>query len=69
MKLLYLIPLVAMLTSQNLGGKVSRTVDVFWIPPDVETYVPVTPANIEEAAFKIVHIQDRHQREESPGSF
>jgi len=64
MKLLGVISLILILGSQDLGGKVSKAVDVFWIPPGVETYAPVTASNIEEEAFKIVHIRDRHQREE-----
>jgi hypothetical protein len=67
MKLLSIISLFAILGSQALGGNVSKTVDVFWIPPDVETYTPVTASNIEEAAFKIVRVRDKHQREEVIG--
>ena len=39
----------------------ARNVDVFWIPPEIESYIPVTDENIEEMAFKIVHIKNEKQ--------
>lgn len=42
----------------------TRGVDVFWVPPEVETYIPVTVDSIEKAAFKIVHIKDKRQADE-----
>ena len=62
-----MIFLLAILGSQNTGGKVSTSVDVWWIPPDVETYVPITADNIEKKAFKIVHVQEEHQAKEVIG--
>jgi hypothetical protein len=57
-----LIFLLTILGSQSIGGKVTA-VDVFWIPPEVQTYTPITADNIERAAFKIVHIRDDDQAE------
>jgi hypothetical protein len=67
MRLVSMIFLLAILGSRNIGGKVSTSVDVWWIPPDVETYVPITADNIEKRAFKFVHVQDNHQAEEVIG--
>jgi hypothetical protein len=64
MRLVRMISLLSILSSQIIAGKASTTVDVWWIPPDVETYTPVTADNIEERAFKVVHVQDDHQAEE-----
>ena len=61
MRLLYMIFVFSIIGSQHAGGKMSKDVVVFWIPPEVETYVPVTPENIEEVAFKIVHIKNQKQ--------
>lgn len=46
---------------QNYGGKVSSKVVVFWVPPEIETYLPVTAENIEQWAFKIVTIKNEKQ--------
>lgn len=67
MKLLCMISLLAILGSQNIGGKVSTSVDVWWIPPGVETYGPITADNIEKSAFKFVHVRDDHQAKEVIG--
>ena len=64
MRLVCMIWIFAILGSQNIGGKVSTPVDVWWIPPQVETYNAIPPDNIEKSAFKIVHVQDDEQAEE-----
>jgi len=46
---------------------VSNQVVVFWIPPQVETYVPVTMENIEQMAFKIVSIRNERQADQVLG--
>lgn len=56
-----MLPLLAIIGSQNLGAKVSKNVVVFWIPPQVETYVPVTAQDIERMAFKVVSIKNERQ--------
>lgn len=67
MRLLYMISLFLIMASRSNGGKVSTDVEVFWIPPEVETYVPVTPENIEKMAFKIVWVKNEKQAEEVVG--
>lgn len=42
-----------------------NVVVVFEIPPEVETYVPVTPADIEERAFKVVYLKNERQADEA----
>ena len=64
MRLLYAICLLAILGSQHGGGKVPKNVKVFWIPPLVETYVPVTMENIEQMAFKVVSIKNERQADQ-----
>lgn len=65
MRLLYFVlPVLAAIGLQSPGGKVSNNVVVFWIPPQVETYIPVTSENIEEMAFKIVTIKNERQADE-----
>ncbi len=61
MRLSYLFSVLVFASSLSVGGHVTKIVKVFWIPPDVETYIPVTPENIEEMAFKIVEIKDDKQ--------
>ena len=61
MRLLYLTLLLTLICTQSVGGEVHKSVEVFWIPPEVETYVPVTTDNIESAAFKIVRIKNEKQ--------
>jgi len=63
--MLYITLLVsAIIGSQSSGGKVPKEVVVFWIPPEVETYVPVTKENIEQMAFKIVSVRNEKQADE-----
>jgi hypothetical protein len=67
MRLLYVISVLALVGSQYVRGEVSKNVRVFWIPPEVETYTAVTAENIEEVAFKIVHIKNERQANEIVG--
>ncbi len=65
MRLLYTtILILATIGSQGYGGKVLNKVVVFWIPPEVQTYVPVTGENIEQRAFKIVSIKNERQADQ-----
>jgi len=43
---------------------VSENIQVFWVPPEVETYVPVTDKNIEEMAFKVVVVKNNQQADQ-----
>ncbi|MGB8851579.1 MAG: hypothetical protein WCC76_17840 [Candidatus Acidiferrales bacterium] len=61
MRLLCVISLLATIGSHNAGIKTFKNFVVFWIPPQVETYLSVTPENIEARALKIVHIKDEEQ--------
>ena len=45
----------------NYGKQASTKVVVFWMPPQVETYTPVTMQNIEDRAFKVVSIRNEKQ--------
>jgi hypothetical protein len=62
--LCFVLPVLAMIGLQGSGGKVSNNVVVFWIPPQVETYIPVTSENIEKMAFKVVTIKNERQADE-----
>lgn len=65
MRLLYAISvLLAIVGSQSYGGKVSSKVVVFWVPPQIETYTPVTVENIEQRAFKIVTVRNGKQADQ-----
>lgn len=65
MRLLYTTLFVlAAVGSQGSGGKVSEKVVVFWIPPGIETYLPVTAENIEQQAFKIVTVRNEKQADQ-----
>ena len=61
MRLFCLIYVLAVIGTQYAGGNASENIRVFWIPPEVETYVPVTAENIEEMAFKVVIVKNDHQ--------
>jgi hypothetical protein len=61
MRLLCAIFVLLIVGSLHVGGEMSNGVNVFWIPPEVETYIPVTPENIEKAAFKIVYVKNEKQ--------
>src|SRR5437762_694380 len=63
MRLLY-FALVTILSVQSVGGEVPKKMEVFWIPPEVETYIPVTADNIEGEAFKLVQIKNEKQARE-----
>jgi len=56
-----------MIGSRSFGGKESNQVVVFWIPPQIETYVPVTTENIEAMAFKTVSIRNERQTDQVLG--
>jgi len=48
------------------GGQVRKdVVVVFEIPSEVETYIPVTAADIEERAFKVVYLKNERQAAET----
>ena len=64
MRVLCVICVLAIFGSQYAGGKGSKNFEVFWVPPQVETYVPVTAENIEQRAFKIVTIKNERQADE-----
>ena len=65
MRLLCAIAVLAIAGSQSIAGPVSKNVEVYWIPPEVETYAPVTAENIEKMAFKIVQIKNEPQATET----
>jgi len=69
MRLLYTTFLVlAIIGSQSPGGKVAKNKTVvFWVPPEIETYLPVTAENIEQRAFKIVTIRNEEQADQVVG--
>jgi hypothetical protein len=67
MRLLCAIAVLAIVSSQCVAGQVSKNVKVYWIPPEVETYTPVTAENIEKVASKIVDIKNENQANESIG--
>ena len=64
MRLFCLIFVLAVIGTRYAGGKASENIRVFWIPPQVETYVPVTARNIEEMAFKVVIVKNDHQADQ-----
>ena len=61
MRLICAISVFLIFGSLHLGGELPNGVNVFWIPSEVETYIPVTPKNIEKAAFKIVYVKNEKQ--------
>ena len=62
MRVLYSAVLaLAMIGAANYGPKLSAKVIVFWVPLEIETYLPVTAKNIEQRAFKIVAIRNERQ--------
>lgn len=62
MRLLCITLLICgLMGSQSHGGRVSEKTIVFWIPPQIETYVPVTIENIEQMAFKTVSVKNEKQ--------
>ena len=67
MRLLCAIAVLAIISSQCVAGQVSKNVKVYWIPPEVETYGPVTAENIEKMAFKIVDVKNENQANEITG--
>src|SRR5258708_30451587 len=65
MQMLYAMFLaLALIGSENDGGKMSEKVVVFWIAPQIETYVPVTMENIENMAFKVVSVNNDRQADQ-----
>lgn len=65
MRLLYTTFLIlSIFGSPSYGEKVAKKVVVFWIPPKVDTYVPVTAENIEQRAFKVVSIKNEQQADQ-----
>jgi hypothetical protein len=64
MRLFCLIFVLAIIGTQYAGGKDTGNIRVFWVPPEVETYVPVTDGNIEEMAFKVVIVKNSHQADQ-----
>jgi hypothetical protein len=65
MRLFYVICAFAVIGASYIGGDVSKTVQVYWIPPEVETYTPVTPDTIEKMAFKIVQLKNERQADKT----
>lgn len=61
MRLFCLISALAIISTQYAAGKPSENMQVFWIPPRVETYIPVTGENIEDMAFKVIIVKNEHQ--------
>ncbi|HEV2617612.1 MAG TPA: hypothetical protein VGU63_13485 [Candidatus Acidoferrales bacterium] len=62
MRSLYaMVLMAAMIGYRGAGGEVSKKAAVFWIPPQIETYTPVTAENIEQRAFKIVTVRNGKQ--------
>lgn len=64
MRLFCLIFVLAVIGTQYAGGKASENIRVFWVPPAIETYVPVTDRNIEEMAFKVVIVKNSQQADQ-----
>ena len=58
---------VAIISLPSYGGKASKNVTVFWVPPEIETYLPVTAENIEQRAFKIVTSRNEEQADQVVG--
>jgi hypothetical protein len=56
-----LISVLGVLGFQLAGGGPPTSMKIFWIPPEVETYIAMTADNIEAQAFKIVDIRDSGQ--------
>lgn len=67
MRVLCVISVLTMFSLQYAGGKGLKNFEVFWVPPQVETYTPVTAENIEKMAFKIVTIKNERQADEIVG--
>lgn len=72
MRLLFAICVLTSVCSHSIGGQVPKemykNVKVFWIPPQVETYIPVTVENIEKMAFKIVDVKNEKLATEITGA-
>ncbi len=64
MRPLYFIVALGVLSFQLGGSSPPTSMKIFWIPPEVETYIAITADNIEEQAFKIVDIRDSGQAAE-----
>jgi len=55
---------LALISLAGYGGKMSKNLVVFWVPPEIETYTPVTAENIEQRAFKIITIRNEEQADQ-----
>ena len=64
MRLLHFISLVVILSAGYVPAQTTKNVIVFWIPPEIETYVPVTAKDVEKRAFKIVQVKNEAQADE-----
>ena len=60
-RLLYLISLVVILSAGYVQAKTAKDVIVFWIPPEIETCIPVNAEDVERRAFKVVQVKNEAQ--------